>query len=305
MTIACQTKIASLKRNHSQQRFIKISALLAIIYLVFSWYTVLSVDQATTQIGYSEFLSRLQDLAASLVPYPLREDPKLETAVSWAYTLLQEHALEAVIFTAAIGLISAIFASAAAFSTIFLQSAIKLNTNKHSTSAFLVKAIYACIRGLLIISRAVPSLIWAYVFLPIFGPTYWTAIFALTLHNTGILGRIAHDITQNGRYPSLPALQNSGARFNSLVLTSIIPEIFSKLLIHFFYRWETCIRESVVVGMIGLPTLGYWIFQDAWPKFKYDEMMFYVLLCILLGLCIEAISFYTRRILQVNTARRC
>ncbi len=45
----------------------------------------------------------------------------------------------------------------------------------------------------------------------------------------------------------------------------------------FFYRWETCVREDTVLGMLGVLSLGSLI-RDARASNFYDEMVFYVLL---------------------------
>jgi len=80
------------------------------------------------------------------------------------------------------------------------------------------------------------------------------------------------------------------------VRTRILPEGFNRFLIYFFYRWETCVKDATVLGMLGLLTLGKLI---ALAKgFFWDEMFFYVLLgasVILLG---DLFSTYLRRRLR-------
>ena len=48
-------------------------------------------------------------------------------------------------------------------------------------------------------------------------------------------------------------------------------------MLYGFYRWETCVREATVLGMLGIVSLGYWI-QDARARTHYDDMLLYVLL---------------------------
>ena len=65
-----------------------------------------------------------------------------------------------------------------------------------------------------------------------------------------------------------------------------------RFLMFFFYRWETCVREATVLGMLGLVSLGFWI-QDARARNIYDEMFLFILLgagLILLGDQLSAIA---------------
>ena len=61
--------------------------------------------------------------------------------------------------------------------------------------------------------------------------------------------------------------------------------VFPRFLLYFFYRWETCVREATVLGMLGVLSLGSLI-RDARASNFYDEMVFYVLL----GSCLVMIG---------------
>ena len=318
MTITCLSEAVLPERQHPESRFLKASAIIACLYLLITWNAELFLGNtaeglfptfssfSTAQHESAGFGARLLDFAGEIVPFPVREGEPISSVVEWAGSLFVDYALEAAGFTLCIALLSVLLAAAFAYSSVLLEAAVKLRLEQaYKPKALatgiglktLVRAGSSCLTGLLVLMRAVPDLIWAYIILSVLGPTYWTAIAALAIHNCGILGRIGRDIIHNSSYRSLEALRNSGASSTSLVVFSMIPELFSKFLIHVFYRWEMCMRDAVIVGMIGLPTLGFWIFQDAWPKFRYDEMMFYILLSVLLIACIESISRSSRRLL--------
>ena len=55
----------------------------------------------------------------------------------------------------------------------------------------------------------------------------------------------------------------------------MMPAGFNRLVLFLFYRWESCIREATVLGMLGVASLGFLI-SDAKVSFFYDEMILWV-----------------------------
>ncbi|MCZ6751465.1 MAG: ABC transporter permease subunit, partial [Acidobacteria bacterium] len=84
-----------------------------------------------------------------------------------------------------------------------------------------------------------------------------------------------------------------GATRAQMVFSALFPLTFSRFLLFFFYRWETCVREATVLGMLGISSLGFWI-QDARARNHYDEMFFLILLGGLLVLIGDLVSAAAR-----------
>ena len=61
------------------------------------------------------------------------------------------------------------------------------------------------------------------------------------------------------------------------MLYGVYPGALGRFLLYFFYRWETCVREATVLGMLGIVSLGRLI-TDSRVRMREDEMLFYVLL---------------------------
>ena len=70
-------------------------------------------------------------------------------------------------------------------------------------------------------------------------------------------------------------------------------------LLLFFYRFETCVREATVLGMLGVVSLGYWI-QDARAKQYYDE----VLVLVLFGAALVLAADLTSAVARYSIRRR-
>ena len=150
-------------------------------------------------------------------------------------------------------------------------------------------------RFLAILLRAVPEYILAFLLLAVLGPeSAWPAVLALAIHNGGILARLGGEVVENLEPEPLRALGTAGARRGGLVVFALFPLTLGRNLLYFFYRFETCVREATVLGMLGVVSLGYWI-QDARAKQYYDQMLLLMLFGVGLVILADVTSALARR----------
>jgi len=156
------------------------------------------------------------------------------------------------------------------------------------------RALVALTRGLCVLLRALPEYVWAYVLLAMLGPSAWPAVLALAIHNAGILGRLGADTLENVERGPLTSLRSLGASRSQLAALAAMPLALPRYLLFAFYRFESCIREATVLGMVGVVSLGYWI-NDARARQRYDEMLLLIFLGALLVLLADVLSLVARR----------
>lgn len=147
---------------------------------------------------------------------------------------------------------------------------------------FLYLVPAALVRYGYVFARALPEYVYAFILISLLGPGVWPLILALMIHNAGILGRLWGEVAENAasNSPAPAVIYASGAtRWQSWFLT-LIPANFYKFFHFYSYRWETCVREAIVLGFLGVPTLGYHIFISH-AFLRYDQMLFFVVLGIL------------------------
>jgi phosphonate transport system permease protein len=149
----------------------------------------------------------------------------------------------------------------------------------------------------LIFLRSIPEYVWAFLAIALIGPSAWPAVLALALHNAGILGKLDAEVVENLERPSLEALRGLGARRGQLAVFGILPAVLGRWLLFFFYRWETCVREATVLGMLGIVSLGYFI-QDARARNQYDTMFLLVLVGAAIVLLGDLVSALARRVVR-------
>jgi phosphonate transport system permease protein len=67
-----------------------------------------------------------------------------------------------------------------------------------------------------------------------------------------------------------------------------------------FYRWEVIMRETAILGMLGIGTLGFYI-SSAFADLRFDRAMFLIGLTALLNIGIDLISRQVRQTLRLQT----
>lgn len=243
-------------------------------------------------------------LTKEIMPYPVQQSGDWADALPWAKALFLEHGVTAALNT--------IYIATAAMTLAFLlglvslpYSAKRLNaatpydipTGKSPLKHFLRNALAMLSRLSMLLGRTFPEYILAFLLLQIFGPSAWPLILGLAIHNYGIISRLGGEISDNAPSSATKMLLCTSGSRNQTFFYAILPTYFNRLLLFFFYRWETCIRDATVLGMVGIPSLGFLISESNARDFK-DEMFFYILLSSLIVLFGDILSDYVRKKLR-------
>lgn len=184
-------------------------------------------------------------------------------------------------------------AMAMAFSLLAAPLAARPDLEMESSSRLVRRGLATVIRGVAVFLRALPEYVWAFLLLALMGPSAWPAVLALAIHNGGILARLGAETVENLPPSTQRSLRGLGAPRSLELVAAVFPAALPRFLIYVFYRFETCVREATVLGMLGVVSLGYFI-VDARARFRYDEMLFYVILGGLLVVAADLLSWGVR-----------
>ncbi len=150
-------------------------------------------------------------------------------------------------------------------------------------------------RYFLIVLRTTPEYILAYAFVQLWGPSMLPAIFAILLHNGAIL---AHLTGQTANLVNL-RMDTPGKRIDRYFF-EVLPRVYGQFLAFLFYRWEVMMRESAILGILGIYTLGFFI-DSAISDDKLDKAIFLILVTAALNMLIDTVSQKVRRSLRLST----
>lgn len=112
-------------------------------------------------------------------------------------------------------------------------------------------------RLLLLVTRAVPSPVWALVLLFVLPPGPLPGALALAVYNLGVLGRLATEVVEDVPGGPRELMLSSGAGRLTALTYGTLPLAWPRLAAFTLYRWEVAARETVVVGLVSGGGLGY------------------------------------------------
>ncbi len=244
----------------------------------------------------------LARFAEEMRPFPLQHEPwSTDVAFRWSAQLLDDKGAAAAAKTLAISLVAISIAGSIALVLSFPAARTFARPDAWSRSSPASRpsnriawtSLYLSTRAALIALRAMPEYVWAFLLLAALGPTPWVAILALALHNIGTLGRLGAETVENAEPRVFETLRAVGADRTQVVAFGLWPQLLPRFLLFYFYRWETCVREATVLGMLGIASLGFWI-DDARARGHTDELVFWVLLGSAIVLVGDATSALAR-----------
>lgn len=149
-------------------------------------------------------------------------------------------------------------------------------------------------RLLLLITRAMPEPILALLLLFVLFPGILPGAIALGLHNLGILGRLMAEVTENLDQRPLRSLQSLGASTPQIFIYGVLPATMPRFLAYILYRWEVCIRATVIVGIVGAGGLGR-LLTEQLSSFDYSGVLTTLFVFIGLTFVVDLISATIRR----------
>ncbi|WP_310388118.1 PhnE/PtxC family ABC transporter permease [Roseateles sp.] len=153
------------------------------------------------------------------------------------------------------------------------------------------------VRGLLILLRSVPELVWALIFVRVVGLGATAGVLAIALSYAGMLGKVYAEVLESGdTEPTRALLRNGAGRLQAFVY-ALLPQNATELSSYTVYRWECAIRSSVVLGFVGAGGLGQQI-DSSMKMFNGGEVATLLLVFVLLVALADAFSAGIRKALQ-------
>lgn len=300
--MSARATIDALHRARPRSRLLRLSLVALASMCVYAWTCG---DIAVDDLFSARRAQNLERfLGTEIVPHALRETPFTWSGYAhWAGRILDERGIDGALATLSISTVAIVLAAALAFCAM-LFSARNVATSRpfesggargpHETAW---RVASGAVRAFLVLLRSIPEYVWAYLLLAMLGANAWPAVLALAIHNSGILGKLGAEGIENLDPAAPRALRGLGASRAQIALAALWPAFLSRFLLYFFYRFETCVREATVLGMLGVVSLGYWI-QDARSKQFYDEMVLLVLVGALIVLAADLVSALVRALLR-------
>lgn len=152
-------------------------------------------------------------------------------------------------------------------------------------------------RAVLLLTRAVPPPVWAFVLLLVLFPGPLPGAAALAAYNFGILGRLMAEVVENLDPRPGAALRTLGATDPQAFAYGVMPQAAGRFAAYALYRWEVALRETVIVGLVGAGGLGRLLAQQL-AGFDHAAALVTVAALIVLSALVDLVSQRARRSLR-------
>ncbi len=228
-------------------------------------------------------------LTHDIVPYPLRAATALDMAAlastwDWLTMMIMDQALPGIVNTVQLTMIALVATGVLTMVFFPLISPLFFGRNGRMVGHLF-----------LVVMRSTPEYILAYLFLQLWGPSMLPAIVALSLHNGGIIGHLI------GRHTETMVLRADAARGLNLYAYEALPRSYRQMLAFLFYRWEVILRETAILGILGIATLGFYI-DSAFADIRFDRAILLIIITAMLNIGVDVLSRAIRSRLRLRTS---
>ena len=126
-------------------------------------------------------------------------------------------------------------------------------------------------RLLLVSSRSVNSLVWALLFVAVFGPGALAGTLAIAFRSVGFVGKLFGEALEETPRGPLEALEATGAPWLARLRWGWWPQVKPAFWSIALFRWDINVRESAVLGLVGAGGIGM-VLDSAMNLFQWTRV---------------------------------
>ncbi|MCQ8866930.1 phosphonate ABC transporter, permease protein PhnE [Vibrio splendidus] len=145
----------------------------------------------------------------------------------------------------------------------------------------------------LVSSRSVNSLVWALLFIALFGPGVLAGIMAIAIRSIGFVGKLLAEAIAEVNMGPIEALRATGASWMSILLKGYWPQVMPAFYSIVLFRWDINVRESAVLGLVGAGGIGV-VLNDAQNLFEWQKVSMVLVSIFAVVIVAEAVVIHIR-----------
>ena len=153
------------------------------------------------------------------------------------------------------------------------------------------------IKVFLALLRSIPVILLALLFVMAVGFGALPGVLALAIHSVGMLGKLFGEECEGVETGVWEAMDSAGANWFQKIRYAIWPQVAAQIYSLTLFRLEMNLRESAVLGLVGVAGLGLWI-ENYRRAFDYRSVATLVIVTMLVVLVVDQVSFHIRRRLR-------
>ena len=147
---------------------------------------------------------------------------------------------------------------------------------------------------ILVSSRSVNSLVWALLFVGIFGPGALAGTLAIAFRSIGFVGKLFGEALEEAQRGPIEALTAAGAPWASKMTFGYWPQVKPAFWSIALFRWDINVRESAVLGLVGAGGIGM-VLDSALNLFQWNRVAMVLLAIFAVVIVAEIVVTQVRR----------
>ena len=147
---------------------------------------------------------------------------------------------------------------------------------------------------LLVSSRSVNSLVWALLFVAVFGPGALAGTLAIAFRSIGFVGKLVSEALEEANAGTIEALQAAGAPWMAVLAKGYWPQVEPSFWSVVLFRWDINVRESIVLGLVGAGGVGMAL-DNALNLFQWPRVAMILLAILGVVIAAEVVVTYIRK----------
>ncbi len=128
--------------------------------------------------------------------------------------------------------------------------------------------------------RTVPELVFALLFVQVFGLGPFAGVLAVALHTLGAIGKLYYEVVENADMKPFEGVVAAGGTWPEALRFAILPQVASNFASYGLLRFEINVRGAAIMGFVGAGGIGQDLLE-AVQKFYYSDVS--ALLLIIIG----------------------
>jgi phosphonate transport system permease protein len=156
------------------------------------------------------------------------------------------------------------------------------------------RVVRSIARLVIAVSRTIPDLIWALIFVVAVGLGPLAGILAIIMDTIGFAARFYSERFEEVQTGPSEALTSTGAGRLSVIMGAILPESFASMTATSLFSVEKAIRSAVTLGLVGAGGIGVEL-STAMRLFRYDDAAAIILVVLVAVIGFEQLSSSIRK----------
>ncbi|GAX91212.1 phosphonate ABC transporter, permease protein PhnE [Effusibacillus lacus] len=153
--------------------------------------------------------------------------------------------------------------------------------------------LYHPARFILNLIRTIPDLLFAAVFVAIFGIGPVAGVLALSFFSFGLISKLLYESIEAIDPGPLEAMTAVGANKLQWIHFGVVPQVLATFTAYFLYTFEVNVRAAAVLGLVGAGGIGLYL-DSTLGLFRYQQTNTIIIATLAVVLLIDYVSTKAR-----------